>query len=199
MSDVSDRPLSVYRLLPVTPEDARTLTFDDSVTGLVRWQLNGSPEDLPEVVGAQWRDKERPRALDFPVGRAEAPVLSRRLTGLLGEERLLRAGRLLPLRIDGEDQDEYRVYAVEHVADCLDPEASSPPVGPVGRIKSSVFRPEAIPADLPAFRVPQLPTMVQWNGWAATALADLLGPELQLRLVWSQDPARTPHHDPWGF
>jgi hypothetical protein len=199
MSDTPHQPLSVYRLLTRTPEDARALGFDDSVIDLVRWQLSGSLEGYPTVVRAEWFDEDWERKLDFPSGRAGLPVLSRRLTELLGEETLLRAGHLLPLRIDGVDQNEHRLFVVNQVIDCLDADSSSAPDDRTGKIQKSVFRPDAVPADLPAFRIPQFPTVVHWNGWAALVLTGLLGDELEARLVWSEDPTRIPHPDPWGF
>ncbi|MET8132017.1 hypothetical protein [Streptomyces sp. NPDC005251] len=45
----------------------------------------------------------------------------------------------------------------------------------------------------------QFPVGVQWNGWAADRLTELLGDDLETRLIWSEDPAATPHPNPWGF
>ena len=199
MSDMPYQPLSVCRLLPRIADDSRGLAFDYTIRRLMRWQTTGSSSDYPTGIQADWLDEAGERKADFPSGYPGAPVLSRRLAELLGEEILLRAGALLPLWIDGVEQDEHRLYVVEQVVDCVDLRRSSKPKRMNGEIKKAVFRPDAVPADLPAFRIPQFPTAVYWNGWAATELAGLLGEELEARLVWSEEPARIPHPDPWGF
>ncbi|MFF0205519.1 hypothetical protein [Streptomyces sp. NPDC005017] len=126
------------------------------------------------------------------------PVLSARLADALGED-LRRAGRLAPVEIEGTDEGAYLFCAVEAVVDCVDPRRSSRPKKATGRMKLTVFRPEALPAALPAFRVPEFPGGVHWNGWAGDRLSTLLGERLETRLIWSEDPALTPHPGPWGF
>ncbi|MCE7079009.1 hypothetical protein [Streptomyces sp. ST2-7A] len=199
MSDTPHSPMSVCRLLPNIPEGTRGLAFDDSIKQLTRWQVTGSAEDRPTAIQAEWRDGEGERKADFPTGRPTGPVLSQRLTRVLGEETLMRAGTLMPLLINGVEQNEHRLYVVGQVVDCLDVELSSEPESLTGRIKESVFRPEAVPVDLPAFRIPQYPMAVHWNGWAADILARELGEELEVRLIWSEDPGLAPHPNPWGF
>ncbi|UQT57015.1 hypothetical protein M4V62_18970 [Streptomyces durmitorensis] len=95
-------------------------------------------------------------------------------------------------------EDEYFLYLVERAVDCLDLQRSSPP-DQLGRIQESVFRPDAVPTELPAFRATQFPTAVCWNGWMVKRLTDLLGDQLETRLIWSEDPTLTPHPNPWGF
>ncbi|MFC8869098.1 hypothetical protein ACFUAC_15760 [Streptomyces sp. NPDC057148] len=40
---------------------------------------------------------------------------------------------------------------------------------------------------------------MQWNGWAVDRLREILGADLEARLIWSEDPSGKPHPDPWGF
>lgn len=84
------------------------------------------------------------------------------------------------------------------MVDCLDMRRSSKPKRS-GEIKKEVFLPEALPAHLPAFRLPQFPRAVQWNGWAAQRLLALIGDQIEARLLWSEDPSATPHPNPWGI
>jgi hypothetical protein len=124
-------------------------------------------------------------------------VLSRRIADILRDD-LSTAGSLLPVLIDGADTREYVLYVVKKVVDCVDTRRSSKPKRLTGQIKKAVFRADALPGDLPAFRVPEYPGAVYWNGWAADRLTDLLGDDLEARLVWSEDPTFTPHPNPWG-
>nr|CEL17113.1 hypothetical protein [Kibdelosporangium sp. MJ126-NF4] len=137
------------------------------------------------------------RNLEFASGTPEAPILSRRVADLLRED-LETAGTFVPVRIDGTDTDDYLLYLVDKVVDCVDTRRSSKPKRN-GEIKKTVFRADALPSELPAFRVPESPDCVQWNGWMADRMLDLLGDDLATRLVWSEDPTLTPHHNPWGF
>lgn len=104
----------------------------------------------------------------------------------------------MPVNIDGSAGDEYLLHVVERVVDCFDEQRSSAP-DQIGRIKKSVFRPEALPVELAAFRFPQFPTAVCWNGWMVERLVGLLGDQLESRLIWSEDPSLSPHPAPWGF
>ena len=90
------------------------------------------------------------------------------------------------------------MYVVEKVVDCLDVARSSAPEPPTGEIARAVFRPEALPLDLPAFRLPQSPVAVYWKAWAVARLRALLGSQPKARLAWSQDPAARPHPNVWG-
>ncbi|MEU6680963.1 hypothetical protein [Streptomyces sp. NPDC046925] len=200
-----NKPLSVYRLLP-SMREFQLLCFDNSLVDVMRWQLGGSRGPHPTVFSAAWGGDTRWRKSDFPSGNPSSPALSRRLADRLGDD-LRAGGRLLPVHIDAADTrprgrdargDEYFLYLVERAVDCLDQEKSSPP-DQLGRIRTSVFRPDAVPTELPAFRPTQFPTAVCWNGWMVERLAEFLGDQLETRLVWSQDPKRTAHPDPWGF
>ncbi|MBD0844831.1 hypothetical protein, partial [Streptomyces sp. TRM68416] len=184
-------PLSVYRLLPGLG-DFRTLLFGSSLTELIRWQINGSAGEPPDAVTAEWDGDPRLRESEFPSGYPGAPVLSRRLAEALGEE-LLEAGRLIPVEIAGAGgQGEYFLYVVEAVVDCVDPRRSAKPKKTTGQMKITVFRPDAVPAALPAFRVPEFPGGVHWNGWAVDRLRQILGTDLETRLIWSEDRSATP-------
>ncbi|MEU9150693.1 hypothetical protein AB0D59_09135 [Streptomyces sp. NPDC048417] len=187
--------LSVYRLLP-SMSDFQLLHLDDQVVELMRWQRAGSAGPYPARFTAEWAGDPRWPKSEFPTGDASSPVLSRRIADLLWDD-LEKAGRLLPVRIKNAD-DGYLLYLVERVVDCLDTERSSVP-DRIGRIRESVFRADAVPADVPAFRPTAFPTAVCWNGWAARLLSGLLGDQLECRLVWSEDPGPVPHPDPWGF
>ncbi|MFF4401435.1 hypothetical protein [Streptomyces sp. NPDC001480] len=105
---------------------------------------------------------------------------------------------LVPVDIQGAKGDEYVPFLVEQVVDCLDTRRSSKPKRR-GEVKKVVFLPERLPADLPAFRLPQSPRAVQWNGWAADRLIELTGDQIEARLLWSEDPTAVPHPDPWGI
>ncbi|RMI44283.1 hypothetical protein [Streptomyces triticirhizae] len=189
---------AVYRLLP-SRRDIRTVRFDDSLTQLKRWEFHGPPQRRPDHFGAEWLGEPGWPKAEFPSTYPDAPVFSRRLVELLGDE-LATAGTLLPLTVTegGAVADEdYRVYVVDTVVDCVDTARSSRP-GPTGEMKRTVFRPEALPTRLPAFRVPQFPVGVYWNGWAADRLSGLLGDHLEARLVWSNAPGSRPHPFVWG-
>ncbi|MEU1200773.1 hypothetical protein ABZ446_31770 [Streptomyces sp. NPDC005813] len=175
----------------------QTLHFDNSPVDVMRWQLAGSLGPYPTEFTAEWGGHPRWKKSEFPTGDPSCPVLSRRVADLLRGD-LEKAGRLLPVRIEKAAADEYLLYLVERVADCLDMERSSPP-DQLGRVQRSVFRPEAVPVDVPAFRSTGFPTAVCWNGWAVERLTALLGDQLEVRLVWSEDPTLIPHHNPWGF
>ncbi|MGW7067184.1 hypothetical protein ACWGII_13965 [Streptomyces sp. NPDC054855] len=203
--DRQAQPRSVYRLLP-SMSDFQLLNLDNSVVDVMRWQLTGSTGTHPTVFTADWAGDERWPKSDFPNGDASVPVLSRRLLDALQAD-LASAGRLLPVHIkrppdpsaaQADRFDAYMLYLVERAVDCIDPERSSPP-DQLGRIQRSVFRAEAVPAKFPAFRPTQFPTAVCWNGWMVDRLADLLGNQLEARLVWSEDPELSPHPHPWGF
>mgnify|MGYP001349951920 CR=1 FL=1 len=190
----------VYRLLP-SLGDFRTLRLrDDTLQGLARWCYQGPPHEPPSVFPAAWVGKRQWRTTEFPTHYAEAPILSRRVADLLRDD-LRTAGSLAPVTIDNPvDDTEYVVYVVHAVVDCVDVDRSSPePVNPTGELERTVFRPDAVPSGLPAFRIPQFPVAVHWNGWAADRLAELLGEDLERRLVWSDDPEAVPHHRPWGI
>ncbi|WOI59648.1 hypothetical protein [Streptomyces fradiae] len=191
-------PRRVYRLMP-TYKDFRTFVFSDAALQRIkRWQRTGLLEDLPQEVDGHWNGDPSERLTDFPSGFTGGPVLSRRIVDALTGE-LAPAGRFVPVRVDGEETGDYVFYLVEAVADCLDAQRSSKPKRATGHIKQSVFRPDALPCELPAFRVPELPKVVYWNGWAADRLGELVGDDLETRLVWSEDPSLKPHPDPMGF
>ncbi|MFE4962141.1 hypothetical protein [Streptomyces sp. NPDC056660] len=52
---------------------------------------------------------------------------------------------------------------------------------------------------LPAFRVAQFPVGVRWTGWMRYLLDEILGGDLEARLLWSPEPSAAPHPDPWGL
>ncbi|MGC0330111.1 hypothetical protein RKD23_003101 [Streptomyces sp. SAI-170] len=189
-------PLSVYRLQPWFG-DVRTLLFGPSLTQVIRW-LIGSAAEPPGSVTAEWDGNPKLPESEFPSGYTGAPVLSRRVAESLGED-LGKAGRMLPVEVEGAEEGAYLLYAVGAVVDCVDVRRSSKPKKGGGPMKITVFRPDALPTDLPAFRVPESPGVVHWNGWAVERLAGLLGERLEARLVWSEDRSLTPHPDPWGF
>lgn len=112
---------------------------------------------------------------------------------------LLKAGRMMPVEIDGGEEGAYLFYAVEAVVDCVDQRRSSTPKKATDQMKTTVFRRDALPSGLQAFRVPEFPGGVHWNGWAVGWLREILGADLEARLIWSEDSALTPHPDPWGF
>ncbi|MGP3927460.1 hypothetical protein [Streptomyces sp. 8N616] len=114
-------------------------------------------------------------------------------------DRLVEAGSLVPVRIDGSLVDHYLLHLVEQVVDCVDTRRSSQPKRATGEMKKTVLRPEALPVCLPAFRVPQFPVAVYWNGWAVELLTEVLGDDIEARPVWSDNPTLTPHPNPWGL
>lgn len=198
MTDIP-RDRAVYRLLTGMGEergDYRSLVLDtEDLTGIVRWQLSGSPEDLPERVKAEWVGDPSGRPVEFSPGDS-APVVGGRVAERFRAD-FEAAGTLHPLHVDGERSGEWFVFLVEEVVDCLDTARSSEPEWD-GTIRKSVFRAEAVPVDLPAFRVPQS-TNIHWNGWMVDRLVELVARDVEARLIWSEDPSREPHPDPWGF
>ncbi|MFG2027424.1 hypothetical protein [Streptomyces sp. NPDC048825] len=194
---MTDMPISVYRLLPRMGE-FRTLLLGSSLRKLIRWQISGSDSDMPTEFSGSWDGDPRWRKGEFPCGYPGAPVLSGRISELLRDE-LSTAGRFVPIAIEGAESDNYVLYLVERIVDCLDARRSSKPKKTTGEITKAVFRPEAVPVALPAFRLPEYPGGVYWNGWAVDRLTELLGSDLEARVVWSEDPSLTPHPNPWGF
>ncbi|TDC68858.1 hypothetical protein [Streptomyces hainanensis] len=194
-SDATHTPRAVYRPLPAL-RDIRTLSLDHSLVRLKRWQITGKPTERPTGFGAAWGgDPDWPTA-GFPSGYPGAPILTPPLVAALGADRLAAAGELLPVRVEGAEPGAYQLLLVEPVVDCLDARHSSKPKRVTGHVKQAVFRPDAVPAELPAFRIPQYPTAVYWNGWAVERLGEVVGAGLEARLVWSEDPALVPHRDP---
>ncbi|MET9733775.1 hypothetical protein ABZZ79_24920 [Streptomyces sp. NPDC006458] len=170
-------PLSVYRLLPGFG-DVRTLLFGPSLSSVIRRQIRGSAGEPPASLTAGWGgDPRLPRA-EFPSGYPGVPVLSARLAEALGDDPR-KAGTLTPVGIEGAAKDGYLFYAVEAVVDRVDARRSAKPKKSTGRMKHTVFRPDALPAGLPAFRVPGFPTGVHWNGWAVERLTELLDERLE--------------------
>ncbi|MXM62307.1 hypothetical protein GR925_02285 [Streptomyces sp. HUCO-GS316] len=198
MADMPGKGLSVYRLLPSLSEYQALHLGRFGLQRLKRWQSAGADADPPARLSAEWMGERRWPKSEFPSGRPGAPVLSRRLAESLGDA-LLAAGRLVPVDIEGAKDDEYFLYLVEQVVDCLDLRRSSKPKRLDGEVKKPVYRVEALPTHLPAFRLPQFPGAVQWNGWAVDRLVDLTGDQIEKRLTWSEAPSAKPHPDPWGF
>ncbi|MEW1779001.1 hypothetical protein [Streptomyces sp. NPDC086777] len=197
MSGMSRRGSAVYRLLPSLSDYATLRLNGTDQSRLMRWQRLGSEEERPTGLRAEWLDDDGTPRSEFPSGSPGAPVLSRRLTEGFGDE-LLSAGNLVPVEIRNGKGDDYVLYLVDQVVDCLDQRRSSKPKRN-GEIKKPVYRPEALPTRLPAFRLPQFPRAVQWNGWAVDRLLGLAGDQIEARLTWSEDPAAKPPPDPWGF
>lgn len=198
MAQQAEQALSVYRLLPSMNEYQGLHLNSDDVQQLMRWQRSGAEADRPTRLRAEWLGERRWPKSEFPSGRAGAPLLSRGLVEGFGEG-LQAAGSFIPVDIGGAKDDEYFLYLVEQVVDCLDLRRSSKPKKMGGEVKKAVYRPEALPAHLPAFRLPQFPRAVQWNGWAAERLVELTGDQIEARLTWSQDPSAKVHPDPWGL
>jgi hypothetical protein len=181
MADKAEKVLSVYRLLPSLSEYQGLHLESADVIRLMRWQRGGAEADRLARLRATWLGERKWPESEFPSGRAGAPVLSRRLAESMGEG-LAAAGSLVPVEIDAAAKDdEYFLFVVEAVVDCLDLLRSSKPKKIDGEVKKAVFRPEALPSHLPAFRLPQFPGAVQWNGWAADLLADLTGDQIERR------------------
>ncbi|MFE1286644.1 hypothetical protein [Streptomyces sp. NPDC058751] len=206
MTDSTSHSLAVYRLLPRMGE-FRTLLLGTSLRKLIRWQITGSATDLPTSFSGSWDGNPGWRKGEFPSGYPGAPVLSRRVADLLAAD-LSASGSFVPVAIEAADpafpsgadgSDDYVLHLVDQVVDCLDTRRSSKPKKTTGEITKAVFRPEALPVELAAFRVPEYRGGVYWNGWAVDRLAGLVGDDLEARLVWSQDPSARPHPDPWGF
>ncbi|MFB7247690.1 hypothetical protein ACFCYX_35105 [Streptomyces populi] len=194
---MNSEPLAVYRLMPST-RNLRTLRLDDSLIDLKRRQLQGDRAPRPTAFGAEWTGDPKGRKAEFASDYPGAPILGGRLVDHLGAD-LEKSGPLLPVRVEGSPEDTYVLHLVDRIVDCVDARSSSRPKKATGEMRKTVFSPDALPLDLPSFRVPQFPVAVQWNGWAVARLAELLGDDLETRLVWSQDPAAEPHPSPWGF
>ncbi|MFD8450906.1 hypothetical protein [Streptomyces coelicoflavus] len=200
-TDRPGEPLEVYRLLP-SLGDFRALSLEEYAhRRLIRWLRTGDRADLPDSFTAECVGNQRLRPAEFPCAYPGAPVFSRRVATLLAAE-MSTAGRCLPVFPEGSDPEAdpgYLLFLVEKVVDCVDQRRSSKPKRGTGQMKTTIFHPEAVPAGLSAFRVPEFPGAVQWNGWAVDRLREILGADLEARLIWSEDPARKPHPDPWGF
>lgn len=174
----------------------RALTIGGELTKVVRWQLSGSPADYPRHLTAEWVGDPDARRVEFSPAADGTPVVGGRIARRFRAD-LEESGSLLPLLVDGAECEGWYLFLVERVVDCLDEELSSAPEWD-GLIRTSVFRADAVPTHLPAFRVPRS-TRIYWNAWAADRLRDLAGPDVEVRLIWAEDPARTPHPDPWSF
>ncbi|GAA3888163.1 hypothetical protein [Streptomyces sedi] len=198
MTENDPREVAVYRLMP-SRRDIRAVLLDESHTQLKRWAFHGPPEERPDHFGAEWLGERRWPKAEFPSTFPDAPVFGPRLVEAFGAE-LEAAGTLLPLTItDGGAavDEDYRVYVVDEVVDCVDTVASSRP-GPLGEMDRTVFRLDALPTHLPAFRVPEFRMGIYWNGWMVDRLKELLGDALEARLAWSNVPGRRPHRYVWG-
>lgn len=194
MTGMSDGdPISIYRLLPGVGE-FRTLLLDEVPhRKLIGW-LRGMDAEPPTTASGQWnRDLDLP-AMKFPSGLIGAPMLSRDIVNQVKDD-FGKGGEFVPVTVDGSDSG-FDLYLVKTVTDCLDARRSSKPKRGSGPIKISVFRPDAVPLDVPAFRVPESPIAVYWNGWAADLLQKLVGDDLERRLVWSEDKSLKPHPNP---
>ncbi|MER6269014.1 hypothetical protein [Streptomyces sp900105755] len=72
MSDVPQRNLAVYRLLP-SLSDYETLRLDGSdQSRLMRWQRSGDDSDRPTGLRAEWMDDSAPRS-ESPAAVPERP------------------------------------------------------------------------------------------------------------------------------
>ncbi|MGW3667091.1 hypothetical protein [Streptomyces sp. NPDC005141] len=185
----------------------RTLLLGSSLRKLIRWQISGSPSDPPTSFSGSWDGNPGWRRCEFPSGYPGAPVLSRRVADLLADD-LSGAGRFVPVATEGPGRtgptdavgsDDYVLYLVERVVDCLDARRSSKPKKTTGEITKAVFRPEALPSRLAAFRLPEYRGGVHWNGWAVARLTELLGDDIEARLIWSEDTSGPVRPNPWGF
>lgn len=198
MSNTDRAPLAVYRLLPSLGE-FRMLGLDMSPgIQLARWTRSHSTADRPTSLSAHWIGEPEWRAAEFPSSSPYAPMLSRRIADLLQDD-FLAAGSFLPVFVEGGTTAEYVLYLVEKIVDCLDTRRSSKPKKSGDPLKKAVFQAEALPSELPAFRIPDSPRAVYWNRWAVDRLSDLVGDDLEARLIWSEDPTLTPHPNPWGL
>ncbi|WP_158751460.1 hypothetical protein [Streptomyces bicolor] len=158
-----------------------------------------TPLTSPSARLRDWQGPPEWQEMDYPSISAAAPVFSRRIADRV-RELFADGGTFVPVDLPGKPEGAYELYVAEQVVDCLDHEQSSEPRMPLDEIERAVFRPEALPLHLPAFRVPGSAWSVHWNGWAADLLCDLIGRDnLELRLVWSTDPEAKPHRDPMGF
>jgi hypothetical protein len=185
-------PISVYRLLPGLGE-FRTLLLDEVThRRLIGWQRG--MDAAPPTAAAQWNRDLDWRDTKFPSGLIAAPMLARDVVEQVKDD-FAEGGEFLPVTVDGRDSG-FDLYLVMTVANCLDTRRSSKPSRGRDLIKTAVFRPDAIPLDVPAFRVPESPIAVYWNGWAADLLQKLVGDDLERRLVWSEDKSLKPHPNP---
>jgi hypothetical protein len=166
-------PLAAYRIKP-SAKSLRSLWLDESLIDLMRWQIQGARAGLPTVFGAAWTGDSKAPGAEFASGCPGAPMLSRALADRLGEQ-LGKAGHLVPVRVEGAASDDYVLCVVEALVECVDRRHSSHPKKATGEKQRMVFRPEAYPAGLPAFRVPGFPVAVCWNGWMLDLLHDLVG------------------------
>jgi hypothetical protein len=177
----------VYRL-QARLMDTRILVLEEIPhMRLHRWLKAPPAEEPPAGLSAAWTDEPRKRKLEFPSFAVDAPIFTRRSLEVLGPE-LAPGGRFLPVTVEGTD-DEYALYLVEHVVDCLDVQRSSKPSRITQYIKQAVFRPDRLP-DLPAFRVPESPTVVYWTRAFADRVVEVVGPDVEALVVWSLDPSR---------
>ncbi|MER6527717.1 hypothetical protein [Streptomyces sp. NPDC001508] len=200
-ADRARGPLAVYRLMPSLGE-FRTLSLEEYAhRRLIRWLRTGAAEGLPESFTAEWVGNPRLRPTEFPCGYPGAPVFSRRIAEPVAED-LAAAGRYLPVHPEDSGpggEAPYLLHLVEKVVDCVDPRRLSKPKRGTGQMKQTVFLPEALPTGLPCFRVPEFPGGAHWNAWAVDRLKDMLGADLEARLIWSEDLTLTPHPNPRGF
>ncbi len=199
MTETPEKSPAVYRLLPRLADYQQLTPNSWDLRQLKRWQRLGAEEDRPVQFRAEWAGERNWPKGDFPSGYPGAPILSRRLIDRFGVDALRTAGPLLPVDIEGAQGDEYHLLLVEQVVDCLDLRRSSKPKKLNGEVKNAVYRTDALPAHLPAFRLPQFAGAVQWNGWAAERLVELTDDQIEARLCWSENPTAVPHPDPWGF
>jgi hypothetical protein len=168
---------------------------DDAHLRLHRWMKGSPTAEPPGDLSGGWTDEPGRRRPDYPSFHHDAPIFSRRALAVLGPE-LARAGRFLPVAVDGV-ADEYALYLVDQVVDCLDARRSSAPRKITGFIEQAVFVPDRLP-DLPAFRVPQSPSVVYWTAAGADRVVDVVGDDAEAPVVWSLDPSRPadPHAYP---
>jgi hypothetical protein len=185
---------AVYRLQARLADDARILVLDEVPhMRLHRWLMQGAPSELPEGLSAEWSGDPAGRRLEYPSYHLDAPIFTRRSLEVLGPE-LAPGGRFLPVTVAGI-ADQYALYLVEHVVDCLDQRRSSKPKRITRYIKQAVFLPDQLPA-LPAFRVPESPTVVYWTKPFAERVIEVVGADAEPLLVWSLDPELPVHPNP---
>ncbi len=197
VTEVLTPPLAVYRIMPPFRENLRTVLVLSEQ--LIRWQRHADPDDFPARVTAEWQGPPEWQEIDYPSSSSSATVLSRRIADRV-RDRFANGGTFVPVDLPEKPEGAYELFVAEHVVDCLNHEKSSEPRMPRGEIQRVVFRPDALPYHLPAFRIPECPWAVHWNGWAVDLLRDLIGEDnLELRLVWSTDPEAKPHRAPMGF
>lgn len=199
MTEAPETSPAVYRLLPKLAEYQQLTPDGGDLRRLKRWQRLGAEEDRPVRFRTEWAGKRNWPKGDFPSGYPGAPILSRRLVDRFGADALRTAGSLMPVETDDATKDEHYLLLVDQVIDCLDLRRSSKPKKLNGEVTKAVYRADALPSHLPAFRLPQFPGAVQWNGWAAERLVELTDDQIEARLCWSGDPTAVPHPDPWGF